>query len=106
MRDIVEAITSALGKTVPSWHIPAFLVLNLVNILKLLSLNNVRIVAIYNNLRKWLADDYYDINKFKRDFNFQAEISCKEGIKKEASWYKRAFPREERQSEKNKYFSR
>lgn len=96
MRDIVEAITTDLGKSVLSWHIPAALVLNLVNILKLLSLNHVRIVAIYNNLRKWLADDYYDTNKFKKTFNFQAEISCKEGIKKEVSWYKRAFPREER----------
>lgn len=92
MRDIIEVIANELGKTVPSWHIPESLVLNSANIIKLISLNHERIVTIYNYLHKWLADDYYDTNKFEKAFNFQTKINYKEGISKEVSCYKGAFP--------------
>lgn len=88
MREIVAAITLALGKPVPSWYIPASFALTSAKIIKLLSFNHGRLSTIHDTLQKWLADDYYTTDKFCNTFNFQTKINLEEGIKREVDWYK------------------
>jgi nucleoside-diphosphate-sugar epimerase len=88
MHDIVSAITCALGKSVPSWHIPESFALNSAKIIKKLSLNRGLFSTLHNTLQKWLADDYYNTDKFFKDFNFQTKVSLEEGMQREVVWYK------------------
>lgn len=88
MRDIVAAITLALGKPVPSWHIPASFALTSAKIIKILSFNHGRLSTIHGTLQKWLADDYYTADKFCNTVNFQTKVSLEEGIRREVEWYK------------------
>jgi nucleoside-diphosphate-sugar epimerase len=87
MREIVTAISHSLGKSVPSWHIPASLALTSIKIIKLLLFNHSRIVTIHETLQKWLADNYYNTDKFLHTFNFQTKIRLEEGINQEVAWY-------------------
>lgn len=87
MCDIVSAMTQALGKSVPSWHVPALFALNSVKIMKNLSLSHSRFSTLYSTLQKWLADDYYDTGKFCKTFDFQTKVSLEDGIKNEVGWY-------------------
>lgn len=88
MRDIVAAITLALGKSVPPWHVPASFALNSARIVKNLSFNRARISAIHGMLQKWLADDYYNVDKLCGTFNFQTKVKTAEGLRREVQWYK------------------
>jgi nucleoside-diphosphate-sugar epimerase len=87
MRDIVAAITLCLGKSVPSWHVPASFALNSAKIIKNISFNYSRLSSIQGTLQKWLADDYYNTDKFCKAFNYQTKLSLEEGIKREVGWY-------------------
>lgn len=93
MRDIVETIALALGRACPSLHIPAYFALNFAKVIKYASLNRGRLSTIYATLQKWLADDYYNSDKFCKTFNFQARVSLEEGIKREVEWYKAVLSR-------------
>lgn len=93
MRDIVAAITLTLGKSVPSFHIPASFALNSAKILKILSFNLGRFSTVHGTLQKWLADDYYNTEKFYSIFNFHTEVTIEEGIKREVDWYLNYHPR-------------
>ncbi len=73
MSDIVEAIFVASGKAVSAWHIPASLGLISAMILKKLSFNQGPLANIHGTLQKWLADDYYNIDKFCETFNYQTK---------------------------------
>jgi len=88
MKDIVSAITCALGKSVPSWHIPASFALNSAEIIKNISLNRGLFNTLHNALQKWLADDYYNTDKFCKTFNYQTKVSLEEGIRREVGWYR------------------
>jgi nucleoside-diphosphate-sugar epimerase len=39
-------------------------------------------------MQKWLADDYYNTDKFCNTFNYQTKVSLEEGIRREVVWYK------------------
>ena len=88
MKDIVETIATALGKRVPSLHIPSSFALSFAKILKRFSLNHGKFSTVYDTLQKWLADDYYNTDKFCNALNFKTNVSLEEGIKREVSWYK------------------
>lgn len=88
MRDIVEAIVFASGKPVPAWHIPASSALVSARILKKMSFNYGRFCNVNDTLQRWLADDYYNMDKFCDTFNYQTKVSLKEGIQREVEWYK------------------
>jgi nucleoside-diphosphate-sugar epimerase len=93
MKDVVEAIAFALGMDIPFWHVPANFTLNSAKILKSLSFNRGRLSRIHEKLQKWLADDYYDTDKFCNTFNFKARVSLEEGIKREVKWYRDSWMR-------------
>ncbi len=50
-------------------------------------LPNRRQAGIYQMVQKWMADDVYDSQLFNRTFDFSAQTSIKEGIRKEVDWY-------------------
>jgi len=87
MRDIVAAITLALGKSVPSWRIPASFALNSARMITGLSFNRGPLSTLHGTLQKWLADDYYETAKFRKTFNFETTIGLEEGIQREVAWY-------------------
>jgi nucleoside-diphosphate-sugar epimerase len=87
MCDIVAAITRALGSSVPSWHVPGSFALNSAKIIKSLSFNRGRLGNVHGTLQKWLADDYYNVDKLCNAFNFQTKVSLEEGIRREVAWY-------------------
>ncbi len=89
MKEIVEAIAAALGKRVPPFYIPASGALSSAKIMKKLFFNLTKFGAIYNTLQKWLADDYYNTDKFCNAFNFKANVGLKEGIRREVEWYQK-----------------
>jgi nucleoside-diphosphate-sugar epimerase len=89
MREIVAEIAVVLGKTVPSWHVPASFALNSAKIVKKISFNRGRLSTIHDTLEKWLADDYYNTGKFCKAFHFQTKISLEEGIRREVEWFKK-----------------
>jgi nucleoside-diphosphate-sugar epimerase len=91
MRDIVEIIADALGKTVPSWYIPASLALNSAKILKMLSFNRGKFSTTFSFLQKWLADDYYSVANFCKDYNFKTSINLEDGICREVDWLKKKY---------------
>lgn len=87
LSDIVATIALALGKPVPSWHVPASLVLKSASFMKRLSFNRGGFVSIHNTVHKWLADDHYNADKFCGHFNFRTYTDLNEGIRKEVAWY-------------------
>ena len=95
MIDIVKTIYDALGKSSPSWHIPASFALNSAKLLKIFSFNRGKLSNIYDTLKKWVANDYYNTEKFNKTFNFQTGVSLEEGIRREVEWLK-ALKRQER----------
>jgi nucleoside-diphosphate-sugar epimerase len=88
MHDIVSAIASSLGKSVPSLHIPASFALNSAKIMKNISLNRGLFSTLHNTLQKWVADDYFNTEKFFKAFNFQTMVNLEEGMQREVVWYK------------------
>jgi nucleoside-diphosphate-sugar epimerase len=88
MYDVVHAISSALGKPIPEWKLPASFALASIKIAKILSFNSANMNAISKTVQKWLADDYYNTDKFNREYNFQVEVGLEEGIRREVDWYK------------------
>lgn len=88
MSEIVATISGALDKSVPSWHVPSSVALNLTRMMKILSFNLSGFSALHDMLQKWLADDHYNADKFCRTFNFKTKVHWDEGIQKEVAWYK------------------
>lgn len=91
MCDVVTEISHALGKQVPAWHISSSFALASVKIIKGIFFHHAKITAIHDTVRKWLADDYYSMDKFNKTFNFEAQISLGEGIPREVEWYKKTL---------------
>jgi len=89
MHDIVAEIAHAWGRPVPSWHVPASLASNSTQLLKRIAFNRSRLSNVHDTLEKWLADDYYNTDKFWRAFNFQTKINLEEGIRREVDWLRR-----------------
>jgi nucleoside-diphosphate-sugar epimerase len=88
MRDIVDAIFLALGKSASTRHLPASPALASAWILKHLSFNRGWFSNLYDTLEKWLADDYYNSDNFCGAFDYQTKVSLNEGIQREVKWYK------------------
>ncbi|MDQ2746972.1 MAG: hypothetical protein M3T96_06915, partial [Acidobacteriota bacterium] len=48
-----------------------------------------KIEKLSETVRKWLSDDVFAGDKFRRTYNFQPEISIKEAVKREVEGYRR-----------------
>lgn len=88
MSYIVQQISSLLEKPIPSWHIPKSLVLTVAKFTQSLSFNHAKVSSLYRTLQKWVADDYYNADKFCRNFDFHPNVEFEEGIRREVTWYR------------------
>lgn len=88
MREVVEGLAAALGRSLPRLHIPDSLALRSAEILSRLAGHRGRLGNLHTTLEKWLADDAYDASKFQQTFGFQTEVRLAEGLRREAAWYR------------------
>lgn len=88
MREVVDVIAGALGRSRPRWRFPAAPLLGLIGAARLLSSDWAPVAMIDHRVKKWLADNVYDGSKFEREFNFAPQISLSDGLRREVSWYK------------------
>ncbi len=92
VRDVVEGLASALGRSLPRWHVPAYLALWLARIGGLLTRGHGRLGNLNPTLKKWLADDVYVASKFRQRFDFQTHVELAEGLRQEVAWYRTLVP--------------
>ncbi len=45
---------------------------------------------LHSIVEKWLNDDVYDTRLFEEEYNFRAETSLSEGLKRQVAWHRRA----------------
>lgn len=88
MREVVEALATALGRRVPRWHIPAPLARGVARNMARLAGGRSRIGALPATVEKWLTDDVYVATAFEQMFNFRAAVSLTEGLRREVAWYR------------------
>jgi len=85
MREIIQGLASALGKPVPTWHIPASLALAVAGMASAVAGGKGRLGNLRATLQKWLADDVYDAGKFEQAFGFKTQVSLADGLRREAA---------------------
>lgn len=90
MRQIVETIADALGQRAPRMSVPSRFILSP---LSAAAKCVPRLQPFKTVLEKWLADDIFDGSKFARDFKFQPVVNLREGLKREADWFRKAAER-------------
>ena len=88
MREIVQGLASALGKPVPTWHIPGALTLAVAGMASAITGRTGRLGNLRATLQKWLADDVYLAGKFEKAFGFKTQVSLAEGLRREVVWGK------------------
>ena len=88
MREVVEGLASAQGRRLPTWHIPASLILSVAKMVAAATGGRGRMGNLPATLQKWLADDAYSAGKFEKAFNFQTQTSLAEGLRREVEWYR------------------
>lgn len=86
MRELVEIISRSLKKKVPKISIPGFLPELFFSInRKTVRLN--RLEKFSKTFDKWLSDDVYLGEKFRRVYGFETETSIEDAVKKQCLWY-------------------
>lgn len=86
MREIVDGLAKGLGKKPLPGRIPASLALGLSKGISLLPVNRVK--GLHGTVKKWLAEDVYDTQRFERAYGFKMEIDIEEGLRREVEWYR------------------
>lgn len=88
MREVVDLLASALGRPSPRWSIPASFALHFAALAARSVGGRGPVGALDATLRKWLADDFYNSNKFRRELGFQTRVELPDGIRREVIWYR------------------
>lgn len=89
MKEIVGEIHWQLKRKNPRISIPAFFLQPAFQINRK-TLNVKRVEKISETIRKWLADDVFSGEKFRKEYNFHTETSIREAIKREVESYLRS----------------
>jgi nucleoside-diphosphate-sugar epimerase len=85
MHEIVDGITTALGKHPLPVRVPASLALVLSR--NLSRIPSRRVAGIHQTVKKWLAEDVYDTRRFEEAYGFQTKTGLADGLKREVDWY-------------------
>jgi len=88
MRDIVDGLTTALGKTPLPVRIPAYIALAAGKFLSCFPTK--RLSGLHSTIEKWLAEDVYDTSRIERDYGFHTRVDLIEGLKREVLWYQQS----------------
>lgn len=90
MRQIVDCISDALGRSVLPLQIPVSVPLCVAGVAgSLLSAEDSFPNRVGRTLRKWVANDAFDGRRFRQDFGFAPKVTLSDGIRREADWYRR-----------------
>jgi nucleoside-diphosphate-sugar epimerase len=87
MREIVDCIGNVLGKHPFPVRLPASLALLMGRCLS--KIPNRRLAGLNQTVKKWLAEDVYDAQRFEEAYGFQTRTSLQDGLKLEVDWYKK-----------------
>jgi UDP-glucose 4-epimerase len=86
MYEIVEALSTALGKKPLPVRVPAALAVQAAQLASLLPVSAFsRLPA---TIDKWLAEDIYDTRRIEQEISFHPEVTLNEGIRREVHWYR------------------
>jgi nucleoside-diphosphate-sugar epimerase len=88
VKELVEGLASALGCRLPSWQIPASLMVSLTNMAARLSGGRGLFGNVHASIEKWLGNDVYDGRAFEQDLGFRPRIDLMEGLRREVAWYR------------------
>jgi nucleoside-diphosphate-sugar epimerase len=88
MRDIVDGLARALGRKYFPGRVPASLALLATSFLR--NRHSEKLNRLHSIVEKWLNDDVYDTRLFEEEYNFRAETSLSEGLKRQVAWHRRA----------------
>ncbi len=88
MRYFVSGSAKNLNKKIPRfslspWFLEKFFWLNE----KTLKIKKIE--KISQTVEKWLSDDVYSSEKFKREYNFRPETAISEALEKQINWYRK-----------------
>jgi nucleoside-diphosphate-sugar epimerase len=86
MREVVDCIADALGKHPFPMRVPASSALLLSRHLS--RIPNRRMAGLHQTVKKWLAEDVYDTQRFEEAYGFQTQTGLKDGLKREVDWYR------------------
>lgn len=86
MSDLVKSISSNLNRSVLPVSIPESLFRSLFYV-NSITLESGKILKLQATVEKWLSDDVYDANKIRRAYDFKAETTLTEGIKRQVQDY-------------------
>ena len=81
MCDVVHALAAGLGRRVPSIHVPAVVARLAAGAGRMCGLASADVLA------KWLADDVYKSENFRRAFGTVPQVSLAEGLRRQVDRY-------------------
>ncbi len=88
MRNFVAAAAGNLNKKIPNFSIPQLFLEKLFQLNeKTLKVKKIRKYS--KTVEKWLSDDVYSAEKFKREYNFKPKTSIAEALEKQINWYRK-----------------
>jgi nucleoside-diphosphate-sugar epimerase len=90
IREIVETIGSALGRTVPDWHIPPRGILAVLKAIEILAGRGAPTARVRAALSKWTSDDSYSADKLQNKLGLKPRIGLSEGMEEETRGYSQA----------------
>lgn len=85
MRDIVDGLVKALGKSPFFIRIPEPTAMAAGRFLSRLPAK--RLSQLRLTMEKWLAEDVYDTSSFERDYGYHTKVDLSEGFTREVRWY-------------------
>jgi len=92
MREIVETLSTALGKKPLPVRVPAALAVQSARLASVLPVSAFsRLPA---TIDKWLAEDIYDTRRIEQAIGFRPEVTLTEGLRREVRWYREQQARE------------
>lgn len=88
MRNVVDAITTSLGRTPIRWHIDERLARGVARALAFIAPQHSKVAALRRMIALWTRDDVYDGSAFQLHFDFQPMVTLEEGIGREVAWHR------------------
>jgi nucleoside-diphosphate-sugar epimerase len=88
MAQIVDVLSTALGRNVPRWYIPARAVRMFTQGMSVCMADRGPLARVRKTINKWLADDIYPGHRFEHDYGFRPEVSVEEGLRREVAWFR------------------
>jgi len=85
MREIVNGLADALGRKPSRLGVPSFLVKPALKITP----DAFGLARIKSTVEKWLSDDTFDGSEFQRVFDFQPNVTLRDGLKRQVEWAKK-----------------